>query len=161
MGLGLRALWAIALLLAGGPDPLVSLLPGDGAMPGWKRQGETLLFAGAELYRHIDGGAELYQRHGFARVAVQDYARGALELRAEIYLMSEPAGAAAVFAELAEGLETRRDYGTACLLDDYQVLFQRGAYCVALTAYESGPETRAALAALAGIIDGELARRAP
>jgi hypothetical protein len=153
---GLRALWAIALLLAGGADPLVSLMPGDGVMPGWQRKGEALLFAGAELYRHIDGGAELYQRHGFVRLAVQDYARVALELRAEIYLMDGPAGAAAVFAELAEGLETGRNYGTACVLDDYQVLFQRGAYCVALTAYESGPETRAALAALAAKIDESL-----
>ena len=48
-------------------------------------------------------------------------------VRVEIYRMNEAAGAAAVFAEITAGIGVQELYGTACVLDDYQVLFYRGA----------------------------------
>jgi hypothetical protein len=78
-------------------------------------------------------------------------------VRAEIYKMSGTAGAAAVFAEMTAGLAAQKQFGTACVLDEYQVLFYRGPYCVSLTTYESGAEPAAAMAALAAKIDDKLA----
>ena len=75
---------------------------------------------------------------GFDRLAVQDYARDADEVRVEIYKMNDPAGAAAVFAEITGGMTRQTIYGAACTLDHYQILFQRGAYCVSVTTYEAG-----------------------
>jgi len=157
MMLNVRTILAVALLLAAGSDPLFKLLPPDGTPPGWKRSGEERLFAGAALYQHIDGGAELYHRHGFDRLAVQDYVNGGREVRVEIYRMNDPAGAAAVFAELTAGMAAQTLYGTACVLDDYQVLFHRGPCCVSVTAYENSAESRAGMAALAAAIDAALA----
>ncbi len=88
---------------------------------------------------------------------MQDYALGAHEVRVEIYRMNEAAGAAAVFSEMTAGLALQTLYGTACVLDDYQVLFHRGPYCVSLTTYDSGAEPAAAMAALAARIDAALA----
>jgi hypothetical protein len=153
----LRTIWAVALVLAAGADPIFRLLPGDGIPPGWQRRGEARLFPGAALYQHIDGGAELYHRNGFDRLAVQDYSMGDHEVRVEIYRMNEAAGAAAVFSEMTAGLAPQALYGTACLLDDYQVLFYRGPCCVSLTTYTSGAEPAAAMAALAAKIDAALA----
>lgn len=147
----------LPMLLLGGDDPILSLLPGGGVPPGWARQGEARQFVGPELYRHIDGGAEPYHRHGFDRLAVQDYAGGGLEVRVEIYRMTTPGGALAMFSELASGLPTAARFGSSCVLDDYQILFLRGGCIVSLTAYESGAETAAAMAALAGRIDAALA----
>jgi len=74
-------------------------------------------------------------------------------MRVEIYRMNDAAGAMAVFAEMTAGMSVEKRYGTACVLDDYQVLFFRGPYCVSLTTYESGAEPAAAMAALAAAID--------
>jgi len=148
--------WAIVLVLAASSDPIFNLLPAAGVPSGWQLHGEARLFVGAALYQHIDGGAELYQQNGFDRLAVQDYAQGAHEVRVEIYRMNEATGAAAVFAEMTAGLGQQTLYGTACVLDDFQVLFYRGPYCVSLTTYESGTEPAAAMAALASKIDAVL-----
>jgi hypothetical protein len=152
----LRAIWAIALVLVAGSDPIFKLLPPDGTPPGWRRNGEERLFIGAALYRHINGGAELYHQHGFDRLAVQDYANGGHELRVEIYVMKSASGAASVFAEITTGMTTGSRFGTACVLDEYQVLFHRGSCCISLTTYEIGTETREAMAALAAKIDAGL-----
>jgi hypothetical protein len=157
MLMNLRALWVVMLLLAAAGDAFHELLPPDGVPAGWQRNGSGRLFIGAELYRHIDGGAELYHRNGFDRLAVQDYAKGPHEVRLEIYKMNEPAGAEAVFAEMTSGLALQKLFGTACVLDDYQVLFWRGAYVVSLTTYEKGAEPSAALSALAAKIDSVMA----
>ena len=157
MLMGVRTILAAVLVLAAGSDPIFKLLPPDGTPSGWKRSGEERLFIGAALYRHINGGAELYHQHGFDRLAVQDYMNGAREVRAEIYRMHDPAGATAVFAELTTGMATQKLYGTACVLDDYQVLFHRGPCCVSLTAYENSAESKAGMAALAAAIDEALA----
>jgi len=152
----LRTAWVLALLLTVGGDPVFRLLPPDGTPQGWQRKGQERLFAGAALYQHIDGGAELYNQFGFDRLAVQDYAKEALEIRVEIYKMKDLAGAGAVFAEITKGMAMQNRYGSACVLDDYQILFQRGAYCVSVTTYEARPESLAAMAALAAKIDAAL-----
>jgi len=157
----LRTLWAVMQLLAAGSAPLLNLLPPDGTPQGWQRQGQALRFSGAELYRHINGGAELYNQFGFDHLTVQDYAKSTYEARVEIYKMNDPAGAAAVFAEITKGMATQTVFGTVCVIDDYQVLFQRGAYCVSVTTYETGTETLAAMAALAAKIDTALIDRCP
>ncbi len=153
MFMPLRTIWVLTLLLAAGRDPLFNLLPGDGTPPGWQRQGTERLFIGAALYQHIDGGAELYHQFGFDRLAVQDYAGNAHEVRAEIYRMNDTAGAGAVFAEMSKGMAVQTLYGTGCVLDDYQIVFQRGAFYISVTTYESGPESRAAMAAISAKID--------
>jgi hypothetical protein len=74
----------------------------------------------------------------------------------EIYKMNDPAGAGAVFAEITKGMKTLTLYGIVCVFDDYQILFQRGAYCVSVTTYEPGPVPLTAMAALAAKIDAAL-----
>jgi hypothetical protein len=152
----MRLIWALALTLATSVNSFASQMPPDGTPAGWQRKGQELRFAGAELYRHIDGGAELYIQFGFDRLAVQDYFKDVHEVRVEIYKMNNPAGAGAVFAEITKGMKTQAIYGTACVLDNFQILFQRGAYCVSVTTYETGAEPLAALAALAAKIDAVL-----
>lgn len=155
----------VALLLAvtapAAADSLVRLLPGDDLPGGWVRRGEVRLFVGPELYRHINGGAELYHQNGFRRLAVQDYARGECEIRVEIYQMNDADGCSAVFAELSAGLEVKTSLGTACVLDDYQVLFLRRDCLVSLTTYEKSAEATAAMERMARHIDEALATALP
>lgn len=151
----------LPLLLAAAVEPTPGPLPGDNVPPGWARRGGPLFFAGAELYRHVNGGAELYHKHGFQRLAVQDYAGEGREVRVEVYRMAGAAGAAALFAEINAGLETSARFGEECVLDGFQIMFRRGEWCVSLTTYESGAEATAAMEALAAKIDEALAGIAP
>ncbi|MEI6613495.1 MAG: DUF6599 family protein [Chrysiogenales bacterium] len=152
----MRLIWALILTLATSVNSFASLMPSTGTPPGWQRKGQENLFAGAELYRHIDGGAELYIQFGFDRLTVQDYVKDGHEVRVEIYKMNDPPGADAVFAKITKDMKMQSLYGTTCVLDDYQILFRRGAYCVSITTYETGTEPLAAMAALAAKIDESL-----
>ena len=152
----MRLIGALILMLAANVKLIASLMPPDGTPPGWQRKGQERLFAGTALYQHIDGGAELYNQFGFDHLAVQDYTRDTHEVRVEIYKMNDPTGAGSVFAEITKGMATQAIYGTVCTLDDYQILFQRGSYCVSVTTYKPGPEPLAAMAALATKIDAAL-----
>jgi len=62
-------------------------LPGDGFAPGWKTGGAPRTFLKADLFNHIDGGAELFLEFGFENVIVQRYVRGKAELALEAYEM--------------------------------------------------------------------------
>jgi hypothetical protein len=152
----LKTIGVLALLLSAGSDPIFTLLPGNGVPAGWQRKGEGRLYAGAALYQHINGGAELYNQFGFDRLAVQDYASDVQEIRVEIYKMKDETGSTAVFAEITRDMAMRNDFGSACVLDEYQVMFRRKSYCVSLTSYESDPSLRQAMATLAATIDAAL-----
>lgn len=78
-------------------DPAVALLPPPGLPPGWDQAGEPRLYAGEALYKHIDGGAEVYLSRGFRATAVALYQRGEAEVTVEVYDMASPAGALSIW----------------------------------------------------------------
>lgn len=150
----LEIVLALFTALSGAIDDTVfDLLPPDGLPDGWMRSGEARLFPGDALFQHIDGGAELYHSYGFDRLALQDYARGELEVRVEIYKMNDAKGAAGVFAENSKGIEKSDRHGEACTLDDYQIIFHRYRYYVSVTCYEPNEEVKTAMENLAARVD--------
>jgi len=68
---------------------VMSLLPGDDEVPGWRRS-EKLLRASneEELYRIFNGGASLYVQHGFQSFVGQSY-RGPKGLELEVYIFDQ------------------------------------------------------------------------
>ncbi len=152
----LKTIAALALLLTASGDPIFALLPAGGVPTGWQRKGEARLYVGASLYQHINGGAELYNQFGFDRLAVQDYVHEAHEVRVEIYKMKDQAGAGAVFAEITQGMIKQERFGSASVLDEYQIMFRRGVYCVSVTCYDPGPKFQDVLVALAAGIDSAI-----
>jgi hypothetical protein len=133
-------LLAAALLLAGpaGADDL-ALLPPDGVAGGFRRDGAPQVFPGAELYGHIDGGAEIFFEYGFERVTVQRYRRGDDEATLELYRMSDPLAALGVYLGKcgketpAEGLDARHTAGR------HQLMMVRGVF-LAIASNETGRE---------------------
>lgn len=147
-----------ALLYSGISADLTVLLPPDGIPEGWSGSGDVKVFAGDALFSHIDGGAELYLNHGFVKLAFKDYVKGDLEIRTEIYDMGSDEGAAGVFGANTVGLETSAEYGSACSLDDYQIIFYRGRYYVSITCYDVKEELQQAMAALAIAVDKRISK---
>lgn len=89
---GAALVLASAISLAAG-----IVLPGDGFSPGWEREGKPSVFLKADLFNHIDGGADLFLEFGFERVIVQRYSRGRSEIAVEIYEMSSPEAALGIY----------------------------------------------------------------
>ena len=131
----------------------IELLPSDGVPEGWAATDDAMVFTGTELYRHINGGAELFHTHGFVELALKDYTKGDLEIRIEIYDMGSPAGAAGIFGANTAGLETGSEYGEGCSLDDLQIIFHRGRFYVAVTCYDVSEELKKALDAMSVNVD--------
>jgi hypothetical protein len=68
---------------------ILTLLPGDEEIPGWKRS-ERLLTASneEELYKIVNGGATLYIQHGFQAFVGQSY-RGPKKAEAEVSIFHQ------------------------------------------------------------------------
>jgi hypothetical protein len=84
---------------------------------GWTSAGPVRLFRGAELYGHIDGGAEIYLELGFVEAAVASWQRGKELLDVELYRMADAPAALGIYvgrcgAETpASGLTARHTVG--------------------------------------------------
>jgi hypothetical protein len=162
--MGAFAKWrpaAAAVLLLGvgllapsaGPDqgPLRGVLPADGAVAGWDRDGEPQDFEGEALYTYIDGGAEIYQEYGFRRAVVQDYRNAAgREVSLEIFEMADPAAAFGMFSFKRSGKGAPLPLGGGGELEAYYLNFWRGRFLVTLTGFDESPGTLEGLKALAG-----------
>ena len=140
---------------------VIDLLPPDNIPPGWKGADKHKIFAGDALYRHINGGAELYHKHGFAKLSVKDYVRGELEAVVEIYDMGSSKGAEGVFIANTAGLETDNKFGEACSISELQILFRRERFYISVTCFEINEELQAAISALATSVDKNILQHEP
>jgi hypothetical protein len=73
------------------------IIPQDDFSSGWKKSGRPSTFIKADLFNHIDGGAELFLEYGFDKLLVQGYARGKSELTLDIYEMESPESALGIY----------------------------------------------------------------
>jgi hypothetical protein len=134
----------VILGAAGGADAQkpsagdAALLPADGFSGSWKRSGPPRVFTSADLYGHIDGGAEAFLELGFEQLTVQRYRDGANELVVEIYRMTDATAARGIYLARcgretpAPALKARHTAGRQ------QLLLQRGRYYVVLSNASGG-----------------------
>lgn len=134
------AAWVVFLALAGcgtevppSEKTVNDIFPADGFLGTWNRVGKHLVFKGANLYGHIDGGAEIFLELGFDRLEVQRYARGEEEeVSVEVYRMDDPAAALGIYL-MKCGLEaTVSSFDERHTASKYQILFQKGSTYVTL-----------------------------
>mgnify|MGYP001043543516 FL=1 len=150
---------ALTLTLAGaaGEGPLRALVPADGAVRGWARDGVPQEYEGEDLYIYIDGGAEIYREFGFRRVLVQDFrgeAGGSISL--EIFEMAGPEAAFGMFTFKRSGRGRALDLGGGAELESYYLNFWKGRYLVTLTGFDGTAATLDGLAAVAGAVDAAI-----
>lgn len=80
---------------------LRALLPGDEALPGWKRTGPASIYTPENLYEYIDGKAEHFLSYQVHRVISQTYVSAANpnhQITLDIYDMTEPVNAFGVYS---------------------------------------------------------------
>ncbi len=105
-------LWIVLLVASCGqkattpPPAAISLrdvFPGNNAISGWTRDGNTETYTGDTLYDLVDGQADAFFAYNFEQVAVQSYASEDNVLRIEIWQLATPADAYGLFTRNRSG----------------------------------------------------------
>ena len=161
----MRSLAAVALLLLAGTavaadgDP--GLLPPDGFLGSWSRHEATRIFPGAELYGHIDGGAELFLEFGFDTLTLQRYRHGEDEFVLEIYRMADPEATLGIYL-MKCGRETPdAGFPDRHTVGRYQLAFVKGRYYVLVTSVEGKAKLQPALLEFGRFVASPVAPASP
>jgi len=123
------------------PHDILSYLPSD--MEAWQTDGNPSRAEGEEqLFRIINGGAEIFLKCGFRQAMMQAYEnKNSRRINLEIFEMKTPAAASRVYKHKAGGEGKKTDIGTEAMLADYYLIFREGRFYVSLTGFDSETET--------------------
>ncbi len=142
------------------PEPGTRPLPPDG-FEGWTTAGVPEIFTGADLYGHIDGGAEIFLELGFEELAVQVYNRDEEELTVELYRMTDQAAATGIFLLKQGRPAADAAIPAANTVNRYQIQLQRGPDYVVFTNASGSERAAAAMAAFARFVAERLPEDKP
>ncbi len=140
-------------------DDLSAYLPSlDGLDPeGLPQKADS----GESLFACINGGAELYVKHGFSRAFFQTYkTENNKFLNFEIFEMKNADAAHSVFILKGGNSGKKIKIGNEAVLEDYYLLFRKGRFYVSLTGFDSEKETRDKLIAVAKAVEEKIESRA-
>jgi hypothetical protein len=117
----------------------VAQAPRNGPGPEWSESGRARQFVGADLFNHIDGGAELFLELGFNQLTVRRFTDGKATLAQEVYEMKDPTAARGIYLRFrGKGLPVTGVHGRN-VGGRYQIIAQKDRYFVQLTS-ASGDE---------------------
>ncbi len=112
---------ALVVASCGGPTT-----PRPHAPSGWKPVADPAVYAAQNLYGYIDGGAELFLEIGFEQLEVFKLTDGSRELGVDIYRMSGPDSALAIYLAKCAPETPVPDLDLRATGDRYQLAMLRG-----------------------------------
>lgn len=120
---------------AGNHKPVADILPSPGFADGWANSGSITTYTSDNLYKHINGEAELYYPYGFRALATTVYVRKenpGIGVVADIYEMASPLDAFGIYSRYRDADEEPVNIGTEGFVNDSQLLFAKDRYFVRL-----------------------------
>jgi len=158
-GLGVIGV-ARAASLDGKDRSLLLLLPTSDEVRPWVPDAPPQRAEGQDLFSLINGGAELFLRHGFERAVVQTYSHAAAgHIQVEIYMMATPDGATEVFRRKTGSGEFPLTIGDAGVSGEYYVIFRRGRFLVTVTAGDAAADAKTMVLRMARAVERRIALR--
>ena len=117
--------------------PPEGLLPTSCA-PGWAMEGKAATYTPENLYRYINGEAELYLPYGFKRAAAVRYIKAATPsggpqengLVVNIFEMGSPLDAFGIYSNYRSSTLPQMKVGVEGFLDETEVMFYQDRYFV-------------------------------
>lgn len=142
-------------------DSLLSVVPPAGVFTGWSRTDSAQVYTGKDLYRFIDGGADLFFEYGFRQALAAEYHGGGNEsINLEVYEMND-AGAAFGIYSVRSGSEAKpTDIGNGGSAHAYYLMFWKGRFYISVAASDSSTECRRGVEAIARAVDRNLLTKA-
>lgn len=156
----LCALLCLALVPGGQNRDIRDLLPSPDVARPWTQSGEPLVYEGDDLYRFIDGGADLYFEYGFVRALSADYEGQGGSFGCTIYEMADPEAAFGIFSYSRSRGDRRVSIGAAGFEADARLAFWQDRYFITLERFSAGKDTPAPLAPFAAAISRTIGRHA-
>jgi hypothetical protein len=156
----LLALSSARLAAEDGKGGLLTLLPPVSTLGGWQPEAPPHEVVGEELFSLIDGGAELFLKAGFSRAVSQAYIQaGQQPIQIEIYEMTSPEAARAVFGEKTKGDGRPLPLGVQGVDGEYYLIFWQDRFLVTVTGPDATPEIRGVLLRLSRAIEARIVER--
>jgi hypothetical protein len=119
-------------------------------VPGWTMEGKVAIYTPENLYRYIDGEAELYLPYGFKKAATVRYVKPATSsggpqkkgLAVNIFQMGSLLDAFGIYSNYRSSTLPHMKMGADGFLDETELMFYQGPYFVQIET--SGTLTREA-----------------
>jgi len=126
---------------------------------GWTRTGKVRTFGASNLWKYDDGDAEKYIKAGVQSASVAEYkSKDQSEAVAEIYTMSNAAGAKAIFESEPAGDAKNAEVGDASRLYKQSLTFRTRVYLVRIVAFGETAQLEQELVDLGKGIERKLKR---
>jgi hypothetical protein len=122
--------------LAAPGEPVEKLLPATGFAEGWVMKEKIDTYTEKDLYKYINGEAELYYPYGFKALATAVYVRSdnpEVGIIADIYEMGSPIDAFGVYSRYRDPDEEQISIGAEGFVNESQLLFSKNRYFVRLS----------------------------
>jgi len=119
-------------------DP--ALVPPGGFREGWSRSEAVRVFNGADLYGHIDGGAEIFLELGFDALTLARYRHAEDEIVLEIYRLGDPGAAWGIYLAKCGKETPDPSFAERHTAGRYQLAFVKGRYYVLVNNDAGTPE---------------------
>ena len=156
----LLALSGTLLVAEDGKEGLLALLPRASDLAGWQPEAPPHQVVGEGLFSLINGGAEIFLKAGFSRAVSQAYIQaGQQPIQLEIYEMTGPEAARAVFGQKAKGNGQPVTLGVQGVDGEYYLIFWQDRFFVTVTGPDATPEIRAVMMHLSRAIEARIAER--
>ncbi len=159
----LTFLWSVTARFPDRED--LALLPPDRFQEVWNRSEGAHIFASADLYGHIDGGAELFLEFGFEQLTVQRYVaetgKGRREIQIELYRMADPEAATGIYLLKCGKESPAPSFNERHTLNKFQLLFLRDRYFVIVNNPEGDDTIKAGMLYFARYISSRLPPGSP
>jgi hypothetical protein len=136
---------------------ILAYLPDVASLGDWEATGPPETAEGEDLFRLINGAAEIYFEYGFRRAAIQTYtSHNGKSINVELYELEDPASAygAYTFKLGKEGQPV--SIGIEGAQEDYYLNFWKGNHVVTVIGFDRDQETRDGLLFFARLIDEKI-----
>jgi hypothetical protein len=137
---------------------LASLLPD--AIEDWNVSAKDQMYSREDLYKYIDGGAELYISYGFKKVINRTYSkRGQPDMFVDLFDMGTSQNAFGVFSHSRETIDNT--FGQGSQYTEGLLLFWKDRFFVSVLASPETVESRSAVFDIAGKIETAIKNEGP
>jgi hypothetical protein len=100
--------------------------------------GEAVRFYSSDLYRYMDGGADIYLKYGLAAMAHREYKRAGVEVTTDVFDMGEALKAFGIYSAERSPEYHFVDIGAEGYSSESTLNFVQGRYYVRLSAFGDG-----------------------
>ena len=138
-------------------NSILSLLPDSTEIKGFTEDDKAQTAKGIELFKLINGGAEVYHEYGFVEALTHSYANEKdVPVSIEIYQMISTKSAFGIYSFKTSTKGKQVKIGDEGIFNDYYLSFYKGSYFINVSGFNSDKETQDAILKMAKAIDKKI-----